>query len=154
MYQYLQKNVNESLEMAFLRVEALESIVIEKLGYTEEDLNSKVVDLQNKIEGLESANDSEVKEGDTIRYELSTKKIADVDFSESSRQKLDKVAVEPFALSEEIEKPLIGMKVEESKEIEFGKDKDGKNTMIAKIKLNHIARKPAEEEKPVVEEVK
>lgn len=152
MYQNVMSNVNTTLEMAFYRIEALEGIVIEKLGITEEQLTDKVVELQNKADGLVAANDRAVKEDDTIRFEVSTKTKNQEEFSEPSRQILTNIGKEPFTYGEELEKPIIGMRVGETKEIMIGKDA----ALTTRITINHIAFKPAPEkvEKPKAKDQK
>lgn len=122
-----------TLETLFSRVVVLESIVIEKLGYTAEQLTTLVADLQDEKEGLQAVETAELN--DVVRIEVSTKTKDQTEFQGTSRMKVYKTG-SGQTLGPELESCLIGMKTGETKEVSFGKDAQ----MTAKITLNKASR--------------
>lgn len=117
-----------------LRLVTLEKLVIEKLGVTAEDLAKRVSDLEDSAEGLESVDTVEL--GDTVRLEISTKTKDQDRFQGSSLLKLDNTGKGEY-LGQELEAALLGMKSNETKEINFGQD----GAMVAKLTVNRVSRK-------------
>lgn len=126
-----------TLETIFARVVVLESIVMDKLGYSSEQLTSMVADLQDEKEGF-AKNEGEVILGDLTRIEISTKTKDQSDFQGSSRIKIYQTG-SGQTIGKELEEAILGMKAGETKELNFGKD----GAMVAKIKLDRVSRELA-----------
>lgn len=123
-----------TLETLFARVVVLESIIMEKLGYSAEDLTSKVAAIEDEKENMILVN-GEAQAGDVVRVEVKTKTKDQVDFQGSSRLKIYQIG-SGQTIGEELEKAIIGMKAGEIKEISFGQD----GQLIANIKVDRISR--------------
>jgi hypothetical protein len=123
-----------TLETLFARVVVLESIIMEKLGYTTEDLTNKVATIEDEKENL-VVSDSGAELNDVVRLEISTKTKDQADFQGSSRIKLYKTGTGQ-TIGQELEQAIIGMKAGETKEVNFGKDA----AMAARIKVDRVSR--------------
>jgi hypothetical protein len=123
-----------TLETLFARTIVLESIVMEKLGYTVEDLTAKVADIEDDKEGLKKA-DGAVELNDVVRVEIKTKSNDQAEFQGSSRLKISQIG-SGQTIGPELEGAVIGMNAGETKEVKFGKDQ----AMTASIKLDRISR--------------
>lgn len=127
-----------TLQTLFSRMVVLEGIVIEKLGYSKDDLSRKVAELEDEKEGL-LLRDGPVEANDVVRLQISTKTKDQDAYQGTSRLKVYDVGA-GNTLGTELEPAIIGMALSEEKEVEFGKDKQ----MLAKIKIDRISyRKPA-----------
>lgn len=129
-----------TLETLFARVVVLESIIMEKLGYTSEDLTAKVAAIEDEKEGLELASD-EAKLGDVVRIEIKTKTKDQADYQGSSRLKIYQTG-SGQTIGQELESAILGMKSGESKEVTFGKD----GQMTASITVDRVSRSVAKEQ--------
>lgn len=129
-----------TLETLFARVVVLESIIMEKLGYSSDDLTNKVATLEDEKEGLQSADT--VETNDVVRLEISTKKKEQTEYQGTSRMKVYNTGAGQN-LGLELEGALIGMKAGETKEVAFAEE--GK--MIAKLTVNRVSR-PVKTETP------
>lgn len=124
----------DMLEMLYIRLTALEELVMEKLDLPAEDLSNKVVDLQDKLASLESVDD-EVRLGDRVRITVSTKTVDQVEFAGSSKMMIDN-AGSGQTIGAELESALIGLKAGTTVELKFGSNKE----LDAKIEVNKISR--------------
>lgn len=122
-----------TLETLFARVVVLESIVMEKLGYTTEDLTNKVADIEDEKENLMKVDQVEL--GDVVRLEIRTKTKDQTEYQGSSRLKVAQIGTGQ-TVGTELETAVIGMKAGETKEVLFGKDQ----AMSAEIKLDRVSR--------------
>lgn len=130
-----------TLETLFSRVIVLEQILIEKYGYTADDLAVRVSQVEDEKEGLTLLSNNELlQKGDVVRLLIKTKPKDKEEFQGETRLKVYSTG-SGETLGLELEEPMIGMKTGESKLIEFGKDK----SMVAEVTINRISRKPTEE---------
>lgn len=125
-----------TLETLFARVVVLESIVMEKLGYTTEDLTAKVAGIEDEKEGLELV-EGPAELNDVVRTEISTRTKDQAEYQGSSRLKISQTG-SGQTIGNELENALLGMKAGEEKEIKFGKDGE----MTAKLKVDRVSRAP------------
>ncbi len=132
--QQLAVQQSSTLETLFARVVVLESIVMEKLGYSTEDLTSKVSELEDEKEGYSQVEKAEL--GDMVRVEIATKTKDQTDFQGSSRLKIYETG-SGQTFGPELESSILGMSTGETKEVSFGQD----GQMTAKIKLDRASRK-------------
>lgn len=132
----------ETTETLFSRIIVLENIIIEKLGYTKDDLANLVSDLEDSSEGLALVTDGVIQKGDVVRLEVKTKTKDQAEYQGSSRLKLYDTGT-GNTLGEELESALIGLKSGEIKTINFGKDKE----MVAEFTINRVSRAKAQETK-------
>lgn len=123
-----------TLETLFARVVVLESIVMEKLGYTTDDLTKKVADIEDSKEGLVGV-DTPVELNDVVRLEIKTKTEDQTEYQGSSRLKLSQTGTGQ-TIGAELEEALLGMKAGETKEVLFGADKK----MTAQLKVDRVSR--------------
>lgn len=125
------------LETLFARVVVLETIVIEKLGYSAEDLTQKVADVEDEKESLTRV-DGPAELNDVVRLTIQTKTKEQTEFQGSSRIKIYQVG-SGQTIGPELETPIIGMKAGDTKLVEFGTDK----SMTAELTVNRVSRAPA-----------
>jgi hypothetical protein len=123
-----------TLETLFSRVVVLETIVIEKLGLTKEDLAMKVSELEDSKEGMTLV-EGPIELDDLVRLQVKTKAADQKEYQGESHLKLYK-AGSGQTIGEELEQALIGMKAGETKTVEFGEKKD----MVAEFTINRVSR--------------
>jgi uncharacterized protein (DUF39 family) len=123
-----------TLATMFVRIRVLEEIVVEKLGYTQDQLAQKVSDIEDKSENLQTADVAQVD--DVVRVEVKTKTKDQTEFQGSTRLKITELG-SGASIGKELEAKLIGMKVGEVKETEFGQG------MVAELTIDRISRKVA-----------
>jgi hypothetical protein len=131
-----------TLETMFSRIVVLETILMEKFGFTKEDLATKVAEVEDEKESLKLV-DGAVEEGDVVRLEVKTKSKDQTDFQGSTRLKIYNIG-SGQTIDKELESAVIGMKAGETKQVEFGEDKQ----MVAELTVNRVSRgeKPVETE--------
>ena len=132
MKRSLMQSLSQPWSVLDLRVEVLENIIIEKLGYTPNQLRTHLVELEDENLGLEAV--GYVAVGDTVRFSINTKLIETGEVTEHPLQRIDEIG-DGNILGEEIESEIIGMCDNESKTIIFN---DGK--MEAFITIDRISR--------------
>lgn len=123
-----------TMQSLFSRIVVLENLLIEKLGVTKADIVSRVSDLEDSKEGLESVQGS-VEVGDVVRIKIETKAKDQAEYQGASLLKIYKSG-SGETLGKELEDALIGMSKDETKVVEFGQDKQ----MLAQITVSRIAR--------------
>lgn len=123
-----------TLETLFARVVVLESIVMEKLGYTTDDLTAKVATIEDDKEGLTLV-EGAAELGDVVRLEIRTKTKDQPVFQGSSRLKISQIGTGQ-TIGDELERAVLGMKAGDLKEVAFGKD----GAMTAEIKIDRVSR--------------
>lgn len=121
-----------TLATLFVRIRVLEEIIVEKLGYTQDQLAQRVSDLEDGAEGLKAAD--VVQTDDVVRIEVKTKTKDQTEFQGSTRLKISDLG-SGQGIGKELEAKLVGMKVGEVKETEFGQG------MVAELTINRISRK-------------
>jgi hypothetical protein len=122
----------------YIRIVALEKILIENKLTTEQDVLNKVIQVEDESEGLTPAD--EVQEGDTVRLEARAKVEGQDTYSaERTRLKVANMG-KGDNLGTEVEKAILGMKVGDIREVES----DDKGSKV-EITVNRIGR-PAKQE--------
>jgi hypothetical protein len=132
--QNLAMQQASTLETLFARVVVLESIVMEKLGYSTDDLTEMVAKTEDEKEGLIAVEEAQL--GDVVRLEVRTKTKDQEEFQGSSRLKIYQTG-SGQTLGPEMESAILGMKAGETKEVSFGQDQQ----LLAKITVNRCSRK-------------
>ncbi len=133
----LTKRQDESLEDIYARLKTLEEIVCEKLNVPENEFASRVANIQDQSEGLV---ETEVVEGgNTVRIDLSTKTKDQKEFQGSTKTRVDNIG-SAATFGPEIEGNILGMKKGETKEFEFGQNKE----FIAKVVVHKISKRKDE----------
>lgn len=144
MADYVSKQVNylgsilaqeqkSNLEDIYSRLVALETLVLKNFNVSEDQFALMVADVQDNHAGLVSVDS--VEKGDLVRLEISTKTKNQVDYSGISRQRIPQVG-SGQTFGPQIEDAIVGMKLHEVKEIEFGQD----NQLVAKLNVQRISR--------------
>lgn len=123
-----------TLETLFARVVVLESIVMEKLGYTTDDLTKKVATIEDEKEGLTLV-EGVAELNDVVRLEIRTKTKDQIEFQGSSRLKVSQIGTGQ-TMGQELEAAVLGMKAGDTKEVTFGQD----GAMTAEIKIDRVSR--------------
>lgn len=123
-----------TLETLFARVVVLESIIMEKLGYTTDDLTNKVAAIEDEKEGLTLV-EGAAELGDVVRLEIRTKTKDQPEFQGSSRLKISQIGTGQ-TIGQELEAAVLGMKAKDVKEVSFGKD----GAMTAEITVDRVSR--------------
>lgn len=132
--EQLSNEQASTLQTLFARVVTIERILMEKHGYTAEDLAEKVSTLEDEKEGaLKVSGPAELN--DIVRLEIKTKMTEQKEFQGSSRLKVTSTGTGQ-TLGEELENALLGMSQGEVKEIVFGKD----GLMTAQLTVNRVSR--------------
>lgn len=132
--EQIKMETASTLETMFSRIVVLENIIMEKHGYTVEDLATKVATIEDEKENLKLV-DGPVEKGDVVRIEVSTKTKDQTEFQGTSRLRIYKTGTGE-TLGEEMESVILGMKSGETKTAEFGKDKQ----MVVRVTLNRVSR--------------
>lgn len=130
----LSTQTASTLESMFSRIVVLETILIEKMGYTKEDLANKVADIEDQNQGLKKT-ESSVEKNDVVRLEIKTKMKEQTEYQGTSKLRISQIG-SGQTLGLELESAIIGMKSGETKEVEFGQNKE----MLAQITLNRVSR--------------
>lgn len=137
-----QQQLNQTLNELYLRQLMVEKVIMEKLEISEAELNDRMASLQDQTNGLVRVEkDAIVEEGDRVRFSISTKAKDQDEFADTTKNMIDNAGREPYSFGETVDKAFLGMKLEESKTIEIGKD------MIAKVVVQMISRKEKKDEK-------
>lgn len=129
----LTQQTANTIEMLYLRVLTLEDVAMEKLSITKDELAERVATREDLSEGLEAA--AEAKVGDVIRMEIKTKTKDQPVFAGSSRLKVYSLG-SGRTIGKELEDGIVGLKSGETKQIEFGKDKE----VVAEVTINRVSR--------------
>lgn len=128
----LSMQTASTMESMFSRIVVLESIITEKLGYTKDDLASKVADIEDQNQGLKKT-DSAVELNDVVRIEIKTKTKDQTEYQGVSRLRVSQTG-SGQTLGKELEDAILGMTAGQTKETEFGQG------MVAQITVNRISR--------------
>lgn len=135
----LQQDQQQALRGIYVRLMTLEGIIQDKLKVSDTELAELVADTEDKAAGLLKVTDSATEKGDTLRLTVATKAKDHEEFQGESKLVVDNVGNEPYTIGPELEPKLIGLKINDAVELEFGKD----GGMVAKIEVNRISRRPA-----------
>lgn len=124
-----------NFQSIFERLTALEKLVMEKTGVSDEEYVSRVTDVQDQFQGVKRL-DRAAQAGDILRVEVSTKAKDQEDYQGTSRMMIASLG-SGTSIGKELEEQLIGLKAGEEKVLEFGKDK----LLVAKIVINRVSGK-------------
>lgn len=128
-----EQQVN-TFQTLFTRLVVLETVIIEKMGITQEELSTRVSALEDEKEGFVILGEM-TEVGDLVRVGVKTRTKDQTAWQGESLLKVYELGT-GNTLGKEIEDQLIGMKVGESRIVEFGKDKG----MVGEITMNRISR--------------
>lgn len=128
----LANQTSATIETLFSRLVVLEDLLCEKLNVTKEQLVTKVSDLEDEKDGLK-VSETTTKLGDTVRLEVSSKLKDQTEYQGLSRVKVSNVG-SGQALGVEIEKQLVGMGPNETKEIDL-------EAGLVKVTVNRVSVK-------------
>lgn len=123
------------IQALFERLTAVEKIITEKLGISDEEYVNRVTDVQDEFMGVKAL-DREAKEGDVVRVEISTKQKSQEQYQGTSRMMISNLGA-GTSIGKELELSLVGLKAGEIKVVEFGPEK----SLEAKILINRISGK-------------
>lgn len=132
--QQLAMQTAQTMEMHFSRIVVLETILMEKYGYTKEDLGLKFSDVEDQRAGREATTDG-VTEKDLVRFSIQTRTKEQKDFQGISKMKMYNTG-SGNTLGTDLEAQVLGMKAGETKETEFGEN----NELVAKIFVDRVSR--------------
>lgn len=124
-----------NFQVIFERLTALEKLVMEKTGVSDEEYVERVTDIQDEFAQVKKLSRA-AKAGDTLRVEVSTKKKDQEEFQGTSRMMIVNLGA-GSSIGKELEASLVGLKSGEEKLIEFGQD----NSLVAKIIVNRVSGK-------------
>lgn len=134
----------QHIEGLFTRIVVLEELLVEKLEGVDQDLLAdRVANLEDKQAGLEAV--EEVAEGDRVRATLRTKLIGAKEFNGESRQMIDNVGL-GNTLGPDIEKAMLGMKVNETKLVKLEEAKSEVEILINRISRSKVDPQKVKEE--------
>lgn len=131
----LARQSASTYETLFSRLVVAERILMEKHGYTAEDLAERVSNLEDEKDNLTKVD--QVEKGDTVRIAVKTKTNDQTDYQGTSKLKVQNIG-SGVTLGEELESAILGMKTGEVKTITFGQDK----ALTAEITLSRVSRGP------------
>lgn len=135
----IAQNQSRELSGIVTRLAAIEQVLIEKLGITEEQLTEKVATIEDQALGYERV--EEVSSGDLVRLTVSTKKADAEEYTGESKLQVNNCGNSPFTLPQKLEEALITLKTGQTIEVPFGKD----DSMKAKLTVDRVSRKIQEE---------
>lgn len=134
-----------------MRIMALEKFAIEKLNITEDDIANKVAELEDEATGLILSSEG-AKEGDLLRATIQVKTEGQDEFGPEQRMQIDKLALEPFTVTEDFEKQLVGIAQGETREVKMDEGKTLVNVTADRISTPKPQPKPVAVAEEVVEE--
>jgi len=138
----LRQSTLRELSSIQMRIMALEKFAIEKLNITEDDIANKVAELEDEATGLVPSTEG-AKEGDLVRATINVKAEGQEEFGPEQRMQIDKLSLEPFTVTEDFEKQLIGIKQGETRELTMDEGKT-----LVKVKADRLST-PKPQPKPV-----
>ena len=137
----VRADVKHTLSALDIEIGALIEIVKEKLGVSSEEFQDRMLNLEDKLVGLEVTTEA-IATGDRVRFE-----VAEQDKLDVTRQlMLDNVGFGPYNdnhMFKDVEAALIGMTTGESKNIDL---KIGDQEFKYNIKVARVSRKVKTEE--------
>lgn len=125
----------QDLQGMYERLTALEKLVLEKTGTSDEEYSERVIDVQDMVHGLKQVSEA-CALGDTVRIEVSSKAKDQEEFQGSSRYMVQDLG-SGRAIGKELEDKILGMTKGETRTVDFGVD----GAMVAKITLNRVSRR-------------
>lgn len=105
-----------------MRIMALEKFAIEKLDITEDDIANKVAELEDEATGF-VVSDTGAVAGDLLRATIKVKSEGQDDFGPEQRMQIDKLAQQPFTVTEDFENQLVGIAQGETREVKMDEGK-------------------------------
>lgn len=146
----LRQQMIQDLSSVQMRIMALEKFAIEKLGITEDDLAVKVAELEDEATGHILSEEGAIA-GDILRATINVKTESQEEFGPDQRMQIDRLAQEPFTVTEDFEKQLVGIKVGETREVQMDEGKTlvkvkADRVSTLKNKPEPVAEAPAEEQ--------
>lgn len=117
------------------RLAVAEDLLLENTQVTIDDIEARITDKEDAAWGLEGVSDS-VKEGDCVRISLQSRGKDEGEFAAESRVMVANVARAPFALDEDFDNHLLGLKNGQSRQFESG-------DRVFSVQVNKISRKKA-----------
>lgn len=142
----LSANLNNNLEEIYIRVVALEKILMNKFNVEESLIIETVADIQDEKDGLKKSLEA-AKEQDTVRIEVSTKAKDQAEFQGTSKLVVSRLG-SGQTLGKALEGHILGMKSDETKEVNFGQNDE----MVAKITVNRVSSPLKKQEAPKKDE--
>lgn len=139
--QNIRGAMGQTLRTMFSRLVVMERILMEKFGYSQDDLASLVSNVEDEHEGLVEVSD-EVKLNDVVRFEIKTKAVDAVEYQGSSKLRTTKTGTGEN-LGKEIESNILGMKKGETKEFQI----NPKKPVDVCVTINKVSRR-IEKEQP------
>ncbi len=155
MQRQIQANMLQEMSNIFTRISALEDFFKYKMNMTDKEYAQAVAEFQDKAEGYVTkvSEDDIVDMGDRVRISIKSKNVKESKdkeepvFDDQGKTIIDNVGA-GTVLQVELEEHLIGMKVGETKTVDFGPLKQS----TVKLTVDVISAKKEEELKE--EEVK
>lgn len=111
-------------KMAILqnRIEALETILKERLDLTQVELDNSLFDLEDRVTGYIKV-DRPAQEGDLLRLTMRTRKVDSEEFGKPQKREFSNLGKPPYALGVEfVEKALIGAEIGKPVVVPFDKE--------------------------------
>ncbi len=131
----IKNSINQTLRTMFSRIVVMERVLMEKFGYSQEDLANLVSSVEDEHEGLTEVTD-EVKLNDVVRFEIKTKTVDAEEYQGSSRMRTTKTGTGE-SLGKEIEGQILGMKKGETKDFQINPKKD----VTVRVTINKVSRR-------------
>lgn len=131
-----------------MRIMALEKFAIEKLGITEDDIANKVAELEDEATGFILTEEAAVA-GDLLRATIQVKTEGQEEYGPEQRMQIEKLAQQPFTVTEGFEAQLVGIKTGETRDVTMD---EGKTLVrVTADRISTLINKP-EVPQEVVEE--
>lgn len=152
----------ESLAGVQTRIVALEKIVKEKLGYTDDQLAELILVVEDEATG-HTENTEGARQGDLVRVRIAGRPVSsdpskDQGFGPETKLSIHHLGNEPTQTNPDLEKGMLGMKKGETKEIEVDfpqKDEQGNEKepikYLFKVTVDRASTPPAKAEAPTQE---
>ena len=140
----LRQSMIRDLSSVQMRIMALEKFMIEKLGITEDDLAVKVAELEDEATGFVASSEGAL-EGDLLRATINVKTESQEEFGPEQRMQIERLAQEPYTVTEDFEKQLVGIKAGETREVKMDEGKT-----LVQVRADRVSTPKAKPE-PVAE---
>ena len=139
----LSKNFFQYIQNLQTRIMALEKVLEDRLGVSEEDIIAKVVEIEDSASG-HTAVSRGAQEGDLVRVTISTKSSAEgAEFTTPVRRAITNLSLASPAFSKAVDAAILGMTAGETKEITVGEEP---NTLIVRLTVDKVSESTAKGE--------
>jgi len=138
--QELRMDIEYTFQHFERYMRALTDIALERFGLTNDDLENRVLDIEDKAEGTMTTVEG-IKKGDTVRF-----KVKDLNSKEPERAlKVNNIASDKAQLAGDLEQQMLGMRAGESKDIKVLLGETEKKEFTFRVEIKRVSARILDE---------